>query len=189
MPRVHARLTALLFGASLFLTACSDLPTAPQSDAPDPSATLLGTWTGVLTGSGQSEVTVLERNVPLAQDEVVSRVIGRLGGVIVLPRSGLTVVFPLGAVRTQTRITVTAPAGNLVGYHFAPHGLEFRQPVVVSQDILKTEGLGLLGLRAAYFEGELAPSVTALEILPLWLLRVLGIFTIDHFSGYVIATN
>jgi hypothetical protein len=44
-------------------------------------------------------------------------------------------------------------------------------------------------LSAHYFEGELEPKVTSLERLTLWLLRTLGIFRIEHFSGYVIATT
>ena len=48
------------------------------------------------------------------------------------------------------------------------------------------DGQDLFG---AYFQGPLEPEVTALETLPLWLLRSLGLFRIDHFSGYVIATN
>jgi hypothetical protein len=190
MTRARRLTTALFLGVSFLLVGCADLPTAPQPEATQPEYGLLGSLTGGLLGSGSSEVTVLRRTVPLAEDEVVSKVIGPWGGVIYLRRAGLTVTVPWGALDSYTRITVTAPAGNLVGYHFAPHGLEFDRSVTVSQSLLQTEGLGLLsGLSAAYFEGELEPTVTALEILPLWLLRLLGIFQIDHFSGYVIATN
>ena len=67
--------------------------------------------------------------------------------------------------------------------------------VTVTQDLTKTE-VGLLGgvlggLTAAYFEGELAPVVNALELLKVNILGLLGLasFDIEHFSGYVIATN
>ena len=190
MPRAR-KLSALILGIALFLAGCADLPTAPQPEAAEPEYGLLGSLTGGLLGSGgNDEVTVLRRTVPLAEDEVVSRVIGRWGGVIYLPNAGLTVTVPMGALDRDTRITVTAPAGDLVGYHFAPHGLEFDRDVTLTQNLLQTEGLGLLsGLSVAYFEGELEPTVTALEKLPIWLLRLLGIFQIEHFSGYVIATN
>lgn len=189
--------TALLLGASFLITACTESPMAPAAPADDPSYGLLGDLLGGLTGGGGSgdQVEVLERNRPLDQDEVVSKVIGYYGGTIRLPEAGLTVTFPWGAVRSPTRITITAPAGNLVGYHFAPHGLRFSRDVTVVQDLRGTEadllGLGLgvsLNLQAAYFEGELRPTVTPLESITLWLLRILGIFKIEHFSGYVIAT-
>ncbi len=187
MPRVRHWGAALLLGASFFFVGCSDVPTSP-AEAPVPEAGLLDDVTDLL-GFQAREVTVLRRSVPLAEDEVVSRVIGPAGGVIFLPRAGLTVLFPSGALERSTEITVRAPAGDLVGYHFAPHGLEFHREVTVTQDMLRTEGLGVRGLSVAYFEGELAPTVTALESLPLWVLRVLGFFRIEHFSGYVIATN
>lgn len=189
MPRVRAFATALILGASLAIAGCVESPTAPQPEVEE-SYGLLGTLERLLGGSrGQGTADVLERRVPLASDEVVTRTIGRWGGVIVMPQSGLSILFPYGAVRSDTRITVTAPAGDLVGYHFEPHGLQFRVPVTVVQDMSKTKGLHLTGLSAVYFQGELEPQVSILERLPLFLLRVLGIFTIEHFSGYVIATN
>ncbi len=189
MPRARTYLGALIVGASLLFVGCSDLPTAPETQATSPEYGLLGDFLGGLTNQSQSEVTVLHRTVPLAQDEVVSQVIGPWGGVIRLPDAGLTVTVPFGALSARTRITVTAPAGDLVGYHFEPHGLQFQRPVTVAQDLLSTQGVGLTGLEAVYFDGDLEPTVKPLETLPLWLLRLLGVFRIQHFSGYVIATN
>lgn len=190
MPRAR-KLSALFLGIALFVAGCTDLPTAPEPEAVEPEYGLLGSLTGGLLGSGgNDEVNVLRRTVPLAEDEVVSQWIGPWGGLIYLPKAGLTVAVPRGALDRYTRITVTAPSGDLVGYHFAPHGLDFDRKVTLTQNLLQTEGLGLLsGLSVAYFEGDLEPTVTALETLPIWLLRLLGIFQIDHFSGYVIATN
>lgn len=182
MRRIRPLMGAVALGTLLFFAGCTDSPTAPSSE---PSYGLLSGLLDV----GDEQVTVLERSVPLAEDEVVTRTIGFLGGVIRLPEAGLTVAFPVGALREPTRITVTAPAGNLVGYHFEPHGLEFHRGVTVMQDLSLADLLDLGDLSAAYFEGELEPTVTALETLPLWLLRSLGVFNIEHFSGYVIATN
>ena len=195
MPRIRSFAGALVLGVSLLVTGCTDLPTAPEPVA-DPAAEssygLLGSdglLSGLAGGGSGGEVTVLERRVPLERDEVVTRTIGRSGGVIRLPEAGLTVVFPWGALSSDTEITVTAPAGNLVGYHFAPHGIQFRRSVTVMQDLDLRRVLSLDRLSAHYFEGELQPKVTSLERLTLWLLRTLGIFKIDHFSGYVIATT
>ena len=66
--------------------------------------------------------------------------------------------MPLGALSGPTRITVRAPAGNLVGYDFQPHGLEFERPLTLMQDLLSTDGLGQLDLQAVYFDGELEPT-------------------------------
>jgi hypothetical protein len=189
MPRVRHFATALLVGASFFIAGCADSPTAPQLDDTQESYGLLSDLGALLGRRGNSEATVLERRRPLAHDEVVTETIGRWGGVMRLPDAGLTVYFPYGAVRRNTSITITAPAGNLVGYHFEPHGLEFGRPVTLVQDLLSTEGLGLRGMSAVYFDGELEPQVSVLERLPLLVLRILGIFSIEHFSGYVIATN
>ena len=196
MPRIRSFAGALVLGVSLFITGCVDLPTAPEPVAEQTDETSYGLLglDGLLSGitgggSGGAEVTVLERRVPLERAEVVTRTIGRRGGVIRLPEAGLTVIFPWGALSSNTEITVTAPQGNLVGYHFAPHGIQFRRPVTVMQDLDLRRVLSLDLLSAHYFEGELQPKVTSLERITLWLLRTLGIFRIDHFSGYVIATT
>jgi len=185
MPRVRTFFRALIVCASTALAACSDVPTAP-TDALAPSNGLVSDLLGGRRNQPDSAV-VIRRRVPLAEDEVVSQWVGRLGGIIRLPQAGLTVVVPIGAVERPTRITVTAPAGDLVGYDFQPHGLQFQRPLTITQDLLSTEGLGLLDLQAVYFEGELAPSVKALERLPVWLLNTLGLYRVEHFSGYAMA--
>lgn len=182
------RAATLVLGLGL-LGACADSagPAAPHLE---PNAGLLGGTLGLLNPS----VEVLHRSAPLGEDEVASAVIGPGGGALRLEEAGLTVRFPEGALTSPTLITVTAPAGDLVGYHFAPHGLDFRHDVVLSQNLTKTEAglLGeLVGLRAAYFGGDLEPVVDALELLEVDLLGLEGLirFEIEHFSGYVIATN
>lgn len=196
MHRIRSLTGALVVGAFLLLAGCTDVPTAPSESFDEPSYGLLGDGLlgddGLLSGLDDlvgEDVTVLERSSPLASDEVVTRTIGYFGGTIRLPEAGLTVTVPFGALRARTTITVTAPAGDLIGYHFEPHGLEFRRPVTAAQDLDLAQLVSLDRLTAVYFEGELEPTVTALEVLPLWLLRSLGVFQIDHFSGYVIATN
>jgi hypothetical protein len=139
-------------------------------------------------------VDVLRRTVKLENDESASGRMGLLGTTLRLPRSGLTVIVPPGAAPLGTTIRVYAPKGELVGYYFEPHGIKFRLPVVMVQDLGRTEARGtvLSLLVGAYFEGYLEPRVNALEILPLELrVGVLNqaVLTIKHFSGYVVATN
>jgi hypothetical protein len=140
------------------------------------------------------EVNVLVRTLALESPLGVTRVIGLEGGVIEIPEAGLSVSIPGGALARPTEITVTAPAGDLVGYLFAPHGLTFERPVSIRQDLSHTRATlldGLLGrFSGAYFTGELDARVRALEILDLSIIDgILAQFRIDHFSGYVIATD
>jgi hypothetical protein len=185
----------MLFGV-LALGACSEAPTSPDGRAPAAEGLLgdLGGPLGGLLGVPQ-EVTVLKRSTPLPNEERVAQTIGSSGGTIYLPRAGLTITIPRDALSANTTITVTAPAGNLMGYHFEPHGLAFARPVTLKQSLSQAE-LGVLGRllskpTGAYFLGELRPTVSALELLPLDLNALLGYttFEIEHFSGYVIATD
>lgn len=178
--------TALTLGLA---TACSDAPTEPFAGRREAAPSLLPGPADAI-----ESVQVLERTAPLAIDETVTRTIGPLGGMITLPAAGLVMVVPPGALSRPTAITATAPAGGLVGYHFSPAGLTFEAPVRLVQDLLATTASpaeGPLGFQlvTAYFHGPLAPTVEALELLPLDLLGRLGVFTIAHFSGYVIGTS
>ncbi|NNL29402.1 MAG: hypothetical protein HKO77_00180 [Gemmatimonadetes bacterium] len=188
MFRFRAAFTTILLAGSAALVGCSSGPTTPSENFQTLNE-VQDSIPGTPTSGTPTQAMVAERSQPLPQDEVASQVIGPLGGVIQLPEAGLTVVFPIGAVDSPTEITVTAPAGNLVGYHFAPHGLEFNLPVAVMQDLTKATIEDGADLSAVYFDGDLEPEVTVLEELTLELLDLLGIFEIDHFSGYVIATN
>ena len=136
MYRLRSLMGAAVVGVFLFFAGCTDAPTTPPVQVDEPDFGILGSIddaaSSLLDLTGQ-DVAVLERSRPLDSDEVVSETIGYGGGIIRLPESGLTVFVPWGAVRAPTRITVTAPAGDLVGYHFEPHGLEFRRPVTLAR--------------------------------------------------------
>lgn len=173
--------------------ACTEAtsPVAPETEDAE------GLFSSLLPGLvGGGSMDVLERTTPLADTVTASAVIGWSGGVIEIPEAGLRFVVPRGALRTPTEITVTAPAGDLVGYHFAPHGLQFRRPARIIQSTADTELEGsrslLRSARGAYFSGPLGPVISPLELFNLQLLpgitRRVG-FRVDHFSGYVIAMN
>jgi hypothetical protein len=194
----NLRRIALSAVAGLFLTvgACQDQapPTGPELVAPDTAQALLGGTLSALSPRQGPEVRVLERTDDLGKDEVVRAWVTPLGATLHLRGAGLTVVIPPGALLHRTRITVRAPAGNLVGYHFEPHGLRFALPVTLIQELTGTESEEELvrPLRGAYFDGELTATVRALEILPAKVeggAGGLAWFDITHFSGYVMASN
>jgi hypothetical protein len=201
MPRVRTFLRAFTLCASIFVVAgCSDLPTAPTVDTVQiaPQAGLIDGLLGVVGGLVKVVDGLLSpllgRSEPLAQDEVVTRTIGRDGGTIRLPNAGLTVTIPRGALSANTSITVRAPAGDLLGYEFAPHGLQFNKPVTLTQEVTSQQVLN--GLEAIYFEGSVQPVVEVLEVLPVSTTRATATWRIEHFSGYgmrqrgyVVATN
>ena len=101
--------------------------------------------------------------------------------------------FPANSVHFPTLITVVAVPGTAVAYLFQPHGLVFRKPPVITQDLRGTEAFrdpSLLGeLEGAYFpEAGLLDGLTAIirETRPTtvdvtgWKMR----FDVEHFSGY-----
>ena len=80
----------------------------------------------------------LQRTTPLAAPITVSKVIGADGGTLSIPEAGVTVTVPRGALAQTTTITMTARAGSLVAYDFAPHGITFAKPLVFSQQLRGT---------------------------------------------------
>src|SRR5688572_6302221 len=126
MSRPSSAFRTLMVTASVFAVACGETPTSP---APYPE------FSGVSAELTEGhEVDVLRRLTPLAEDVVVTRTIGLFGGVIHLPAAGFAVIVPPFAVSSPTTITVVAPAGDLVGYHFFPQGQVFRTPLVAMQN-------------------------------------------------------
>lgn len=180
-------------GMSLALASCSpNEPVAPPSAAPPAaSQSLLGSLTGVLT----SPVTVqpLQRTKPLASNISASAYIGPLGGTISIPGAGLTVVVPALALPSRTLVTVTAMAGSNVAYEFAPHGIKFPVPLVVTQSLTNTQAqsgglVSPLTLKAGYFpDSSNVTSVTELLDVNVNLLSQTAVFTVWHFSGYILA--
>ena len=191
--RINRRLSLLAVAIAAVASACgSDNPISPASRAkptPEPSATLLGS---------PVKVTTLQRNTPLASPIKVSKTIGLLGGTIAIPGAGLTVVVPALAVSKTMTITVTALAGSAVAYEFEPAGTKFLLPLVVTQDFTntKTSGLNLSLFKGGYFKSTSdidqttgTASVSELLNLSINIAPLAGVFTVTHFSGYLVATG
>lgn len=138
-------------------------------------------------------ITPLQRLSPLASDISVSKTIGILGGAIAIPQAGVSIIIPPLAVSSAKTITVTAKAGSNVAYEFEPHGIRFTTPLVMTQDLSKTQAktgglINALNLVGGYFPDSSQPTtVTELLSLNVSLLNQIGVMTIWHFSGYIIA--
>jgi hypothetical protein len=198
---------SLLLAAS-FIASCSDSlqsPTAPL----DPSALSAakgsdkaGELTANLPGAGV-ELKALWWNRDWERQNVVrvKQTIDQNGGVISIPRTGLTMAFPPGAVSGRIEITVTSD-DKYVAYKMEPSGIHFGADVIVTQLLSFTEVAGKRlrnPLFAAYIPDDklsLAGKIPVLEIEPsktilspktglpeaqVWLIR--------HFSRYMLASG
>jgi hypothetical protein len=118
-----------------------------------------------------------------------------LGGVLTLPSAGLTVIVPPLAVKSATKMSVTALAGSNVAYEFEPHGIKFLIPLVATQSLKGTQAqsgglINPLSLFAGYFpDSKKITSVSELLNLNVNVLGQTSVLTIWHFSGYIIATG
>jgi hypothetical protein len=183
---------------SLFVASCSadNVPSAPPKiDAPNGgSADLLGTVGSVTSTLGLTPAVGLLRIVPLAAPITVSQLIGTEGGTLSISAAGVTVVIPAGALASATQITMTARAGSLVAYDFAPHGITFAKPLVFSQKLRGTNATLLTAplLHLAYYSdggllGPLGGLVSELISGTVNLLSWTFTAKIQHFSGYMVS--
>ena len=155
----------------------------------------LGGTIGQVTGLLQL-VHGVTRITPLASAVTVQQVIGPAGGTLSIPEAGVFVISPPGALAQSTEITMTARAGSLVAYDFAPHGIVFARPLIFSQSLQGTSVslLNVLSLKLGYYEdpsllGQATGFVTQLiggvSNLLTWTFSA----PIPHFSGYMIACD
>lgn len=124
--------------------------------------------------------TVAECWIPV--DVWVSKRIGPAGGRLDLGDNN-TIVFPPGALLTDTTITAHIPAGNTARAFFTPEGLQFVVPAVVtlsySACITPTSLLSIVYLQADTVS-EVRPTQTNPKAKTVTA-------TINHFSSYAVA--
>ena len=178
-------MVALMSCGSEHPTALPELRSPPETPAND----LL------LTGVLQSLVSLngLQRTTPLATPITVSKAIGSAGGTLAIPQAGVTVVIPKGALSKTTTVSMTARAGSLVAYDFAPHGVTFATPLVFTQQLRGTDASLLTApfLQLGYYSdpGLLSKTTALVSELIGGVTNVLSwTFTgsIPHFSGWVV---
>ena len=192
MTATFRRLAAIALGVVTLASCSGDAPTSPprlQSAAPNENliGSVLGLTSSLLSMNG------LQRTKPLAAPITVSKAIGSAGGTLSIPAAGVTVVVPRGALTRTTTITMTARAGSLVAYDFAPHGITFAKPLTFKQSLRGTNAsiltAPLLSL-GYYTDGGLLTQTGGLvsELLGgvVDLLSWSFNSTIPHFSGYIV---
>jgi hypothetical protein len=191
MKQINPWRSLLAFVASLGLAACAtDSPTAPKLAGEADKALV-----SELVGGLVSKDALTWKN-SLSEDIKVSAVIGKEGGSLSIPAAGFYLTIPEGAVQEPTDFTVTALKGKLVAYEFGPHGITFKKALQARQDLGLTDWrlLQLTPLVAGYFSDEAHLDYSAKTAL---LSEVItGVttpltkqfkFSIEHFSGYVVA--
>jgi hypothetical protein len=155
-------------------------------------------------GTQPETVTVVRRRVPLPADVTKGVWIGAGGGQVEIKEAGVKLVVPKGAVASDTYFTITALKGDLIAYDFGPSGSTFYTvPLRVEQEkallILPTTATHVP--TAGYWQdhadlynestvGVLAETRPVTEEYD--ALAVDGkklVFSVEHFSGYLIATG
>jgi ZU5 domain len=203
-----SRFVSLLLVACL-VASCSDSVLQSPTSPLDPSAVSAaktsgkpGGLTGGLPDAGV-ELKALWWNSEWKRQDVVTvkQTIDQSGGVITIPQTGLTMVFPAGAVSAPIEITVTSD-DKYVAYRMEPTGTQFLKNVTVTQLLSFTQLTGRRlrnPLLAAYIADDklsLAGKVPVLEIEPSQTifspstgLPQAQVWLIKHFSRYMLASG
>jgi len=176
-------------------------PTAPL-DSSATAAAKGSDKTGALPNAGL-ELKALWWNRDWKAQAVVKvkQTINPSGGVISIPKTGLTMSFPAGAVSTSIEITVTSD-DKYVAYRMEPSGTQFQKDVTVTQLLSFTQVAGMRlknPLLAAYIADDklsLAGKIPVLELEPstttysaLTGLPETQVWLIKHFSRYMLASD
>lgn len=180
------------------LTGCAERPAPTEST--------------VLTAGGPRDlllldqllaVDVLQRTTPLASNITVSKSFDYRGGTLSIPQAGFSVRFPQYSlpVSGTKKITITATAlkGSGVAYDFEPHGIAFRIPATMTQELANTAA-GNGGIDPLQVEGAYFPTLSSLLSDALALVtetrpttydarKKTVTWTAEHFSGYTASSG
>jgi hypothetical protein len=186
--------------AAVVLSSCTDSSFRSPTDPVDAAQTTAAESS--LKGHNTNiELSALWWQKNLKGGTQVSKTIDASGGVISMPGTGLTIVFPQGAVSAPIKITVTADE-KYVAYKMEPSGTTFLKDVTVTQ-LLGFTKLDNSPLRnqifAAYIADDhlkLSGKVPVLEIEPSATVMSPStgfpeaqVWVIRHFSRYMLASG
>lgn len=187
--RFRARTSFLAITAAVLAAACGDTGvTAPSRQTAASAPAQREILSAPIT------VKVAQRDAPLSEPVSTSATVGWWGGTMSLPAAGLTVIIPPFAVSSPITLTATAVAGSGVAYEFGPHGTHFNVPLVMIQNLshVNMSGLNPLDMFAGYYsslnDGGTA-SITELLNVGVNLESLTAVFTVTHFSGYLLASG
>jgi hypothetical protein len=186
--------------AAAALSSCTDSAFRSPTDPADAAVTAAA-LSSLKGSSNNLELSALWWGKNLKGGTQVSKTIDASGGVISMPGTGLTIVFPQGAVNAPIKITVTAD-DKYVAYKMEPSGTQFLKDVTVTQ-LLGFTKLDNSPLRnqifAAYIADDhlkLSGKVPVLEIEPSTTvtsprtgLPEAQVWVIRHFSRYMLASG
>jgi hypothetical protein len=205
--------------ATFVALSCSDYsPTAPVAKAPTQAQDgLLSGLIGIVTHLLGDVIKVIGfvtdpngidvRGVKWAPSHVkqahsVSATIGYDGGILSIPSSDFSIIFPRGALSSPTQITITSDATGYVSYDMKPHGLRFAKPVVVTQSLRNTAVYGTdlaLNSFCAYFPNDLLNLDGILKALEIETTTIFSnprsgqpevqTWLLNHFSRYILASG
>jgi hypothetical protein len=196
---------SILFFAlvALVATACgtSDSPVAPE--AFEAGYADIG---GQAPAENFDTLYALKWATRVKQDVSASAVIGNAGGEIKIPEYGFKISFPQGAISKKTTITATVIAGTEVAFRFEPHGITFKAPVKIMQDLRMTTAYSddavLAGLKRGYWVDPWSSTllesntgkvqVKEVEDAAIETMSATGRharFYVNHFSGYLLASG
>ncbi|MEO6527071.1 MAG: hypothetical protein ABIP93_10635 [Gemmatimonadaceae bacterium] len=195
-----SRAVALALSAVVLAGCYIDQPTqaARRLEAPTatPSTVLSGTTGFTASADGlltATQMKGLKRSSALLAPITVTKIIGSAGGTLTIPQAGATVTIPLGALTAPTTITMTARAGVLLAYDFAPHGITFAKPLTFTQNLAGTNAslLNAPLTQLGYYADPSALTTTIATVTELRTGTVNSLAwtfssTITHFSGYVV---
>ena len=204
MFRLGLRRSLVIAIGALVLVSCSEgsisAPTPQVQARSDEGSGSDGT--PLSTSSNQVKLKALWWDRGYDQAISVSKTIDAAGGTISIPKTGLTVSFPQGALTGPLKITITADK-DYVAYRFDPAGTIFLKDVTVTQQLNNTAIFGdplRSPLYAAYIADDnikLSGSVPVVEIEPSTtifsvlnpLLPQAEVWIIRHFSRYMLASG
>jgi hypothetical protein len=155
---------------------------------------------GVVQNPSGALVHPVRRQQPIAREVSWSFDVDARGTSVRDRGTGLTITVPAGAVAAPTHITVFALRGAALAYRFEPHGLQFAQPIQLTQSLhgllLGSASQPIPQLFAGYFADDTlavdaaSGNAPVVEILPVQIdVRAhSAVLSVRHFSGYTVAS-
>ena len=195
------KIRAALFGVvglsgAVLVAACGESPTGAEGPPPQPT---LNAFFSTAPGPGMD---VLGRTKTLEEDQSETKLVKNHSGEwLDVGNAGIKVYIPPGALGDdpdlEMEITLFAPAGDRVVWEFAPHGLQFSEPLEIWIKTDDTEASFLKdqntpsGLLDDFLGVYWKPGIGGNEVLETFPVYyddgAYLIFETDHFSGYAIA--